>query len=60
MVFQTLKALVGSTAFHGVMTGCLRCQGAHITKREREGGNKKGGAESMTERDGGRTWQRAH
>lgn len=42
MVFQTLKALVGSTTFHGVMTGCLRCQGAHITKRKR-GGKQKGG-----------------
>lgn len=47
MVFQTLTALVDFTTFHGVMTGCLRCQGAHITERERE---TKGGAISVTER----------
>lgn len=42
MVFQTLKALVGPATFHGVMTGCLKCQGAHITERERERGTKRG------------------
>lgn len=43
MVFQTLKALVGSSKFHGVMAGCLECQGAYITEKKRErGGNKKG------------------
>lgn len=36
MVFQSLKALVGSTTFHGVMTGCLKCQGDHITGREKQ------------------------
>lgn len=55
MLFQTLKALVGSATFHGVMTGCLRCQRAHITEREKEKGKQKGG-----KRDLGRTWYRAH
>lgn len=32
MVFQTLMALVGSDIFHGVMTGRLKCQGAHIIR----------------------------
>lgn len=50
MVFQTLEALVGSNTFHGVMTGCLKCQGAHITKRARERGDKERGAWSATER----------
>ena len=42
MVFQTLKALVGSSKFHGVMAGCLECQRAYITEKKERGGNKKG------------------
>lgn len=32
--------------FHCVMTGCLRCQGAHITAKEREVGGGGGGRKS--------------
>lgn len=35
----THRALFGLPTFHGVMTGCLRYQGAHITEMRREGGN---------------------
>lgn len=41
IVFQSLKALVGSITFHGVMAGCLKCQGAHITEG-RECDRKRG------------------
>lgn len=53
MVFQTLTALVDFTTFHGVMTGCLRCQGAHITARERETKRGSNKCDRETEVDGG-------
>lgn len=36
--------------FHCVMTGCLRCQGAHIT--EKEGGEEKRVTGRQTEVEG--------
>lgn len=35
----THRALFGLPTFHGVKTGCLRYQGAHITEMRREWGN---------------------
>lgn len=35
----THRALFGLPTFHGVMTGCFRYQGAHITEMKQEGGN---------------------